>query len=620
MGEWKALQKASGTGWKELLRQASSSNDYFATNGIYQATYTIITPPGTYHNNKTFVVWSGASLNPYAIEYNHTTKTLSSQQQVGVNPLSGDGHGTPCIIRGSDGYLHVFYGCHGTSGCLGDKCYIQHAKSNSADNISAWTDKGNICDFKATYPNPILIGSDIYLFYRLHVSGNWFREVYSKSTDQGENWSAADIIIDAGTGYCVYVGQVEEEGSTKIHISWTLYVYSVSEHRFLYHAYLKLSDMHMYGMDGVDLGTTISKAEMDAHCLVYDSGSDAMSVCGRVHVHNGIPYTIFLHDDSGFKVKFTKWTGSAWSAPVTITSTDSDNNCLDFIIHSSTNIEAYIVSSGEAGIGGDIEKWIYNGSTWSKDSTVLAHTVYGKALAFPLYVKNYNSNFKFVFSEFVGDYTTSVKVFGHGSSGFVRNGEWRELLWETAYEDFTTFTEVDIAADRIQKTANHVDHIAYRNEDTYLYKDYGVGHFGNFTHKIKWKGNIVSSGAMGIFWVVANNLDDVKGLDDNNYSHLRLVAYDDSRYIYLYENHNGTLYFNGPYTFTNDTWYYIKIVKSGTSLNAYIYSDSSYSNLLHTLSLTLHSDQTNRYLYACNTYNTGNSYGMTQDIENFDLG
>ena len=436
MGLWKNIARESGTGgWKALTFEGSANNDYFSSIGIRQPTYTIITPQGTYYNNKTFVVIQGTSVNPYAYEYNHTTCTWSSAVLIGTNPLSSDSHGAPSILRDSQGKLHIFYGCHGTAGCGGDTCYIQHAKSNSADNISAWTDKGNICAQKATYPKPILIGSDIYLFYRLHVSGNWFKEVYSKSTDHGENWGSANSIIDFGTGYAIYVGQVEEEGTTKIHFSWAPYNYAASEHRNVYHAYLKLSDMHMYGMDGTDMGTTISIAEADANCRVRNSGTNATSCCPRVHVCSGIPYIIFLEDDSGYKVKYTKWTGSAWSSPVTITSTGTDNDCLDFIVHSSTNIEAYIVSVGDAGIGGDIEKWTYNGSTWSKSSTILSRSTYSKPLAWVNVVKNCANNFKFLFSEWKDDYTTGLKVFGHGNSGFVRSGQWRSLAWESAAID-----------------------------------------------------------------------------------------------------------------------------------------------------------------------------------------
>jgi len=61
------------------------------------------------------------------------------------------------------------------------------------------------------------------------------------------------------------------------------------------------------------------------------------------------------------------------------------------------------------------------------------------------------------------------------------------------------------------------------------------------------------------------------------------------------------------------------MVKSGTSLTVYIYSDSARTNLLATLSLTLHGDWSFRYIFACSTYNSGGSYYGDCDIENLDL-
>ena len=197
---------------------------------------------------------------------------------------------------------------------------------------------------------------------------------------------------------------------------------------------------------------------------------------------------------------------------------------------------------------------------------------------------------------------------------------WKALLYETtAYEDFTTFTEVDIGADRIQKTANHIDHLAYRNEDTYLYKDYGVDHFGNFTHKNKIR--IVSAGTntdgWGIVWGLSDNIDDVQAWTLGVYLFVRKIT--GGYQLYIREKYSGTAYSSGCYI-NADTWYYVKSVKSGTAFNGYVYSDSDYSVLVDSVSLTLHADHTLRYLYGCNTINIGDYYNAQTDIENFDIG
>jgi hypothetical protein len=191
-----------------------------------------------------------------------------------------------------------------------------------------------------------------------------------------------------------------------------------------------------------------------------------------------------------------------------------------------------------------------------------------------------------------------------------------------SYEDFTTFTEVDVAGDRIQKTANHIDHLAYRNETTYLYKDYGASHFGDFEHRIKVKAATTGTYGLGIVWMLGNDLGNVKALHDANKTFVYLSFYYLSYlYINLYETNLGTDYYDSNTGgFGLGDWVYAKIVKSGTSLTAYLYSDSSYSTLVDTLVLTLHADHSFRYLYGCDTYNGGSNLYITTDIENFDIG
>ena len=204
------------------------------------------------------------------------------------------------------------------------------------------------------------------------------------------------------------------------------------------------------------------------------------------------------------------------------------------------------------------------------------------------------------------------------------SGAWKTLEWESAYEDFTTFTEVDVGADRIQKTANHIDHNAFRNEDTYLYKDYGVAHFGDFTHKIKAKMVAGSAaGSLGVVWALANDLDDIYGLFQGGKTSISGELYHDSgnQYVYMREMYDTHQYTDLSVNLGSvNVWKYIKFVKSGTAFNIYIYSNSDYTGLLDTLTRTLHGNWSFKYLYACNTLNTGDNINVDNDIENFDLG
>ena len=200
------------------------------------------------------------------------------------------------------------------------------------------------------------------------------------------------------------------------------------------------------------------------------------------------------------------------------------------------------------------------------------------------------------------------------------------LLWGTSssppttYEDFTTYTEVD-PNNHINKTSNHVDFKDYRNEDAYLYKDKGAGHFTDFEHKIDARINSHSGNSLAYFWMVSNDVDDVNGLRLAGKSFLAAVIgfYGTSYYIQLNEFYLGTEYDSTYSSVSAGTTYYCTIKKSGTAFTCKIYSDSARTNLITTLSLTLHENTSKRYIFVCNTWNSGTAYYGDEDIENLDL-
>lgn len=193
------------------------------------------------------------------------------------------------------------------------------------------------------------------------------------------------------------------------------------------------------------------------------------------------------------------------------------------------------------------------------------------------------------------------------------------------FEDFTTYTEVE-PDDRIQKTAQHIDHLAYRNEDSYLYKDKDVDHFGsNWEHLVDVYCASSNAQGIGAFWAVTNDLDDIQGLynADKNYLYMCFAAA--GTVTYLVEGYGGVHYADS-YASSVATWYYLRIKKVGTAFTCKIYdtaasrdAETADAHLLDTLSLTLHSDLSYRYIFGCNSQNTGETIALAQDIENLDL-
>ena len=188
------------------------------------------------------------------------------------------------------------------------------------------------------------------------------------------------------------------------------------------------------------------------------------------------------------------------------------------------------------------------------------------------------------------------------------------------YEDFTTYEEEDPNS-HINVTAHHIDHLAYSDEAAYVYKDRGVDHFGDFIHLIDVKSGFEEEESESFMWMLSNDIDDAHGLlvalKTSIGVNFKQVWGDNT--VCLHESYGGNRYYTTSFNGEVDTWYYLAIQKSGTSLTLKIYSDSERTNLLTTLSLTLQADHKFRYIFPCNTVNTDQAIFMNNDIANLDL-
>jgi len=200
------------------------------------------------------------------------------------------------------------------------------------------------------------------------------------------------------------------------------------------------------------------------------------------------------------------------------------------------------------------------------------------------------------------------------------------------YENFLDYTEVDVPADRIQRTGDpsyHIDHRPFRNEDTYVYKDFGAAYFGDFTHTFDIRSDYLDNGCWGAVYTLQNLVDEIygnRGVGKPAQIYVTMFRSGASIYIILGEDVNNGSYSDNFLGALANTWYYIKVVKSGTSLVCGIYSTALLRDAgdgtdgdVDNLALTLQADHTFRYAFACNTHNDGFNVSMNNDIDNLDL-
>jgi len=198
-------------------------------------------------------------------------------------------------------------------------------------------------------------------------------------------------------------------------------------------------------------------------------------------------------------------------------------------------------------------------------------------------------------------------------------------------EDFTTYTEVE-PDDRIQKTSTHVDMAQFMDEEAYLYKDKGSNHFaGDFEHFIDVKIVSGQNYFKGWLWALANTVDDGFAIQ-GSLDYLALTYEQSPSLPYyrlrLWHGVGGSNYSSGYSGISLDTWYYLSIIRDENAgpagrIYLYLYANptdrADGTNDLSWVYINLNELEDFRYIFAGNTYNNGETYYSTMDMESLDL-
>ena len=196
-------------------------------------------------------------------------------------------------------------------------------------------------------------------------------------------------------------------------------------------------------------------------------------------------------------------------------------------------------------------------------------------------------------------------------------------------EDLTTYIEVDPNGRLVVDSAKVVATALSRNEDAYVYKDFGIDHFdGDFSHLARFKPVTSSDTGAVIFpYLLANTVDDAFGIQSGGGSYLGcfFISAASITQLRLRESDSGTTYDDISAGLSLGTNYwpdYSRDEAVGTYGTFYgdIYDDIDYTSLFDALSVTLHTNKKDyRYAYAINTFNTGAVAADSIESGDFDL-
>ncbi len=189
-----------------------------------------------------------------------------------------------------------------------------------------------------------------------------------------------------------------------------------------------------------------------------------------------------------------------------------------------------------------------------------------------------------------------------------------------AIEDLSTYTEVDPNGDLTITSSKCDISTMASNIDVYLRADKGAGHFGDFEHLVT--AEFTSAGStwpLNIFWALTSStgvvsLTDMATVDEGLRAYNKWTGSAIEHVLVDDTNGNYDIWAGASFA----TPYYMTIERTSTTMTCKIYSDSSRTTLLDTLSLTC-GTQSYRYIFATMGHgatNGGRSYtGYVEDLD-----
>jgi hypothetical protein len=176
--------------------------------------------------------------------------------------------------------------------------------------------------------------------------------------------------------------------------------------------------------------------------------------------------------------------------------------------------------------------------------------------------------------------------------------------------DYTTFTEVDSEGD-VTVTASKCDCVDYETRQgppSYIYYDYGVGHFDeDYQFNQKFYTTSDAASTVAVIGGMSNEIGNVGQASD---AHFVFWHYDNLIYLRELNGGSATSDTSVGVSLTTEYWYEFERDESiGTYGTIYLrlYDDEAKTSLVDTLAVTLTEKQDFRYMYPLSKFNTNSA-------------
>lgn len=349
-------------------------------------------PRAVSHNGSTYVGWVDSSGNVGITQINESTRTATSFTLHAA--LEVDDHDNVAIHIRTDGRILAIYSKHNdTSG-------IRYRISTNAEDISAWGTEVVLSagiTLPVSYSNPFYLSQSgkIYNYFRSGPGGVGTNPIgMIESADQGATWSNPQFNFLTSTNERPYSKWVSN-GVDRID-RVTTNCHPNENAASIYHFYGKLDGsnvMQYYTSDGTLIGTSLTPSNATQ---IYDGTTNDAWVWDIAYGADGHPRVLFVKyvTTSDHRYMYSRWTGSAWTTPVEITTGGgylylaeayySRGLCFDAI-----DPDHVYLSRPESGVG-ELQEWhtTDNGATWNKIRDITTGTAAGTINARPYSPRN----------------------------------------------------------------------------------------------------------------------------------------------------------------------------------------------------------------------------------------
>ncbi len=183
------------------------------------------------------------------------------------------------------------------------------------------------------------------------------------------------------------------------------------------------------------------------------------------------------------------------------------------------------------------------------------------------------------------------------------------------YENFSTFTESDTNGYWTQTTTRNTATNLPRSDDSYIWKDYGAGHFVNFTHKLNTMEtamNWATANPVAAIWVLCNTKGSIADVDS---SAIEVAWVYNTLLLY-----NKITVIDTSVALSLNTMYYLNIQRSGTTMTVSIFSDSARTTSVDVITGTVSATDTRYLEVGASRDTTGATNLMSCYCEYLDLG